>query len=367
MRLVATHADRQVSAENLPKACVILGAGASHDVRNEGSLVGNEDLQPPLATDLFNIARHPVYSSYVLNKYPGAHFLAQLLGPVISSGEQGVEDALRRFATHPDEQMRQHFKHVPAYLRDLIHFTTKGYVDIPGCHIQLVAGLLADVPHHVLFIVINYDTLLERALTQYRHQEYRFTSLQNYLAPDRRAKVLKLHGSTNWFAEIGSNESGWEALVERLDITQRPHENNIFVAEGVIDVRAPYDKTREYLYPMITAPLAEKTLSDVVCPASHLGTVQRFLWACHKFLVIGTSGLDRDLFELLQSAIDAPKPLVHFVGKGEPLNGTIERFEKGVAAFRRRVLPGESNHDDGFRTYVSGQHFRSFLAAAPPT
>ena len=37
------------------KICVILGAGASHDVRSAGSPVLNPGLQPPLARDLFDL------------------------------------------------------------------------------------------------------------------------------------------------------------------------------------------------------------------------------------------------------------------------------------------------------------------------
>ena len=36
-------------ADSLPKACVILGAGASFDVLNEGVRVGDFKWRPPLA------------------------------------------------------------------------------------------------------------------------------------------------------------------------------------------------------------------------------------------------------------------------------------------------------------------------------
>lgn len=45
--------------EQRPKACVILGAGASHDVWNPGSPPADESYRPPLAIDLFNIGGHP--------------------------------------------------------------------------------------------------------------------------------------------------------------------------------------------------------------------------------------------------------------------------------------------------------------------
>ena len=40
----------------LPKARVILGAGACHDVWNGGAPITDSSWQPPLAEDLFDIA-----------------------------------------------------------------------------------------------------------------------------------------------------------------------------------------------------------------------------------------------------------------------------------------------------------------------
>ena len=343
---------------------MILGAGASHDVRNRGSLLIDEDWQPPLAKDLFDIAEHPVYSEEVLNKYPGAHFLASLLAEEIASGEEGVEATLKKYAEHPDPQMREHFKQVPLYLRDLIFLASHRYLDVPGCYIQLVSGLLAQVPHRVLFIVLNYDTLLESALTYYNRDEYVFSFHQDYLADNRKAHVLKLHGSINWFITFGDYRSSWEAELRRLDVMQKPHDNDVMVADSITDAGAPYDGTESYIYPVITTPLAEKTLTDLWCPVSHQVEAQKFLRGCDKFLVIGTSGLDRDLFELLGSAVDTPEPFVHFVDNGEQINGTIGRFASGVEAFRQRY-PESSKHARGFRNYVSGPHFTRFLEAMP--
>jgi hypothetical protein len=64
---------------------------------------------------------------------------------------------------------------------------------------------------------------------------------------------------------------------------------------------------REWLYPVMTLPLATKTPGDAVCPQSHLETLQAFLADCEKYLVIGTSGRDADLLHILSESPRIPE------------------------------------------------------------
>ena len=182
-----------MTTEALPKACVILGAGASHDVWDRGAIIKREEFKPPLAKDLFDISTHPV-NQQILNEYQGAHFLAQQLASRLSGGMLSLEEALRGYANHNNAQIREHFKHIPAYLRDLIYRTSNQYVDIPSCYVHLVHSLLADYEHQVLFLTLNYDDLLEKALFRF-DQGLMFSDLGDYTAGNRQALVMKPYGS----------------------------------------------------------------------------------------------------------------------------------------------------------------------------
>ncbi|GAJ08050.1 unnamed protein product, partial [marine sediment metagenome] len=151
---------------SLSKACVVLGAGASYDVAGEGSPLINANFRPPLARDLFDINGHPDYW-YVMQSYNGAAVLSQELAPLILSGEISIERELRRYAEHKDERIRQNFKHIPAYLRDLLFRASTEYTHVPSSYMRLIIKLLADYPHDVLFITLNYDNLLESALERF--------------------------------------------------------------------------------------------------------------------------------------------------------------------------------------------------------
>jgi len=343
------------------KVCVILGAGASHDVAGEGSTLINPQFQPPLARDLFDIDGHPVYWE-LMQPYNGAAVLSQELAPLILSGETSIEKELRRYAQHKDERIRQNFKHIPAYLRDLLYRASTQYTNVPSSYMRLIIKLLADYPHDVLFITLNYDNLLESALKRFDPM-LQFREIEEYVADGRQAMVVKLHGSINWFRRLpGEKTADWISTVADLDILEKVPEKSILIADKVSIVGQAI-RDEHILYPILTAPLAGKGLIDVVCPESHVTAAKQFMKDCGKFLIIGTSGLDYDLLSLLNSAvIPNSRPMVHIVDKGKGTENTRLRFENNVKAFRKtRQNPSESTFNEGFRDYLSSQQFRVFL------
>ena len=291
---------------------MILGAGASHDVWDRGAKIIRKEFKPPLAKDLIDITKHDVYQE-ILSEYPGAHFLTQQLASRLSEGRLGLEEALRGYANDNNAQIREHFKHIPAYLRDLIYRTSKLYVDIPSCYVQLVHSLLGDYEHEVLFLSLNYDDLLEKALFRF-DQTLNFSDLGDYTSVCRHTIVMKLHGSINWFRPLLGRASQWEEIVRQTDIILRPADDEIIVVNNIEST-----KLSEYggngLYPIITAPLAGKNLGEAVCPSEHLDRAREFLQGCRKFLIVGSSGLDDDLLSLLDTWVpENSRPFVHFVG-----------------------------------------------------
>ena len=94
------------------KICVILEAGASYDVHDVGSGLLEGGLRPPLARNLFNLDHHDRFRS-ILSEYEGAVVLAQELANKSGEPDFDIEKELRRIAEHPNNQVREHYKHVP--------------------------------------------------------------------------------------------------------------------------------------------------------------------------------------------------------------------------------------------------------------
>ncbi|HEX9896660.1 MAG TPA: SIR2 family protein [Dehalococcoidales bacterium] len=338
--------------DRLPKACVVLGAGASADVWNGSApILSRGNYKPPLARDLFAIEKHPSYFN-ILNLYLGAKSLAAVLSPKSETREFNLEDQLRKLAEHKDKRIHQQFKYIPPYLRDLLWHASYQYTHTPGTYIQLIHALLADKPHHVLFLVLNYDTLLEQALALF-DPTIDFNEIHSYIGKERQAKVVKLHGSINWFKLIGTSSQPWETLVDSQDVFQKVKEDKIYLYNSggplmsiLISGNRPY--------PILTAPLAGKGVADMVCPETHIQFAKEFLKGCEKFLIIGCSGLDNDLLALLDEAIPSEaNPTIHLVGH-EDGEKALARFEKGVTAFHGpRETPPDILFKNGFRQYVN--------------
>ena len=211
------------------KVCVILGAGASFDVRNIGTPAIAQNMRPPLANGLFNMEENPHYFSSIMNVYPRARVLTQIIAPRAAAGTETIETELARLARHEDAQTSQDFKQIPPYLRDLLYRVSKGYTELPGHYVQLAHLLLKDHGCEVLFLVMNYDDLLEQALT-HLYPEFKFEKMSDYVDDGRPFKVVKLHGSINWFASLSANQADdWYSLVAEHDIFATIPEEDILI------------------------------------------------------------------------------------------------------------------------------------------
>ena len=332
------------------KICVILGAGASHDVKGEGTPDDKPQFQPPLANLLFDTRNQATWE--IMNRYAGARYIANLL-PNELRRRGGLEDCLKYYADHSDEAIRRHYLHIPPYLRDLLYHCGQEYIPDPSSYIELVNELLSVHSFEVLFLVLNYDNLLERALTHYDAETYAFSELGQYINSNRPAKVVKLHGSINWFRAVTRRPNEpWESAILAEDVLGKHPDSEIMVIDRVSHT---FDNqgANNWLYPILTAPLAGKGQSDVVCPKSHRDYAQEFLRVCQRVLIIGTSGFDSDLLELMRKSIPANLPqFLHFVGQDKnPTEMALERFINEIDAFRiqKSVV---SEFSDGFRNYL---------------
>jgi hypothetical protein len=350
------------------KICVILGAGASNDVYNVGTKKNNEGWKPPLVKDLFNIRENPSYWE-IMSRYTGAQVLSSELGPLIKSGAVSLENKLKEYATHENSQIKEHFKHIPPYLRDLIYVASTEYSRVPSNYVRLIINLLAQYTHEVLFVTLNYDNLLEKALTLYS-TDYQFRNIKQYISSNRVVKIIKLHGSINWFKTFAA-KGNWENSLHYFDVLQKVPEDQIKLEDNVGQINGKHEGDFFY-YPIVTAPLAGKTINDAVCPESHLKYARQFIRDCSKYLVIGTSGLDEDLLSLLDNEISSNStPVTHFVSGTYDAKDVYERFIKKVRAFHNASTFFAHNepyfhkvYDKGFDDYLTSQSIHLLLKDA---
>jgi hypothetical protein len=253
--------------------------------------------------------------------------------------------------------MRNHFKQIPPYLRDLLNAVVTSYTPgaaLPGTHLRLVANLLA-TGARIAFIDLNYDDYLEMSLARFDEQLL-IRAMDDYLADGREAIVAKVHGSVHWGMPLPQQGTLF-TLLPGFDPTG-PRTETILDRSRVDTREWSHPERRVPLYPVLTAPLAGKGHVDLVCPISHLKALQEFLGQCEEYLIIGTSGQDEDLHGFLrQHAKKVTK--VHCVSVSvEEAERVHERLASAcppLAHGRWKLVGG------GFRGYLGGEEFRAFL------
>lgn len=341
----------------MKKATVIVGAGASFDVSNDSRALNRDAItfRPPLARYLFSAEFWSIRE-----RYRGAKVLGSELGAsrVTDSGAFDLEAKLTEIARHSDKRVRRLFLDVPPYLRDLLLHCENFHREAPANYINLVRWLLEDQTHEIMFVVLNYDTLLESALTLF-DPTVTFRSIPSYVEHSRQAKVVKIHGSVNWGIRIPDSVTqhalrNYNRILDEFDPT-RAEPDAVELNDTREDSRSwrvGSSPTATFLYPKLTAPLRGK---EFVCPTPHTVAFRDFVSDCHQFLVIGTSGLDEDLLQELDTLCESGNCALTYVGPNqEAVASTRERFEAGVRAFRGSAVQPQLK-TDGFGGFASSK------------
>ena len=293
---------------HLPKLTVVLGAGASYGIADpDGTEIKDAGWQPPLANELFG--PRPAFEG-LLDRYPGAAMLGAKLRALSRSNGLEIEKELRKYADSHDPNTQRLFKEVPFYLRDVVLASQTGYARRPTNYDHLLPLILGEVPHEVCFVVMNYDTLLEQALGVFTGGNPEFRTFDDYIVGNPKFQVIKPHGSITWGIPMCEDLIPWAEGLANF-FPKRAAKPRVFP-----DALASTDSTtwtnrigtengpqNVRLFPAITAPVAGKARDDVLCPDGHKKSLYRFLSSCHKILIIGCSGLDEDLLDLLRTGL----------------------------------------------------------------
>jgi len=279
------------------------------------------------------------------------------LAEVLAAGSASLEAKLAESAVHPDPRIRDHFRQVPPYLRDLILSVTAGYTNnvSPGTHLRLVTSLLSS-NHQIAFLDLNYDDYLETALADF-DDELQISEFRDYVREGRQAIVGKVHGSVHWGAPFPRANDYFQGISGVPPLGPYPHA--ILEKSRTVSPQWITPNGEAGLYPILTVPLAGKGHTALRFRADHQHALQRFLQECERYLVIGTSGLDDDLLGYLDEYVSSVRT-VHYVNY-ESANTEVcrTRFQGGCVAFNRAsaVVP----FIGGFRAYLSSREFERFL------
>lgn len=338
---------------------VIIGAGASYDcVDPNDTGCFDSDYRPPLVHELF-ASRRPFNA--ILNKYPRARTRSGEIRAALT--REGGSVTLERILLEIREggaYDKADFIQIPLYLQELLgtvgeHYVTKGGSSRFDLLVRLIERSHYDA---VLFLTLNYDLFLEKALEVY--YSYQFEQIMSYLPENLKWKLVKLHGSVNW----GHRITNFPPEVQHQDILIPL---DTLRGELQLDPRfqiLPNHQVRRHangiFYPAIAVPVEGKT--EFVCPEPHVDFMRDFLSRCRDFLICGFSALDLHVLNELK-AVPAVDKLMVVCANPQESSNTMDRIFGRCEQFRNAQSKTyiESPYPRGFSDLVVSDELRVFL------
>jgi hypothetical protein len=335
----------------VPNLVVITGAGASHDCAS-GNVVKYGGLAPPLVKDLFSDDYRDALNRYPLVRQAATDIRRATRG----AGDSAIplEEFLRdhlRASENPYTQRR--YRQIPLYLQEVLN-STRGYTPEPDNYNALVnAALEFDT---VLFLTLNYDTILDDRIAEYQPLE----DLDWYVKTDDRWALVKLHGSVNWGwpielppeTQYASTVEWANGLIDGLARLPEFDPAEIVLRKGtdVAHFRLGDVESHTVYYPALAVPLGEA--DDLVCPPHHVDVAREALAASDglNLLVVGYSGADREVLRLLTESGNKPRKVL--IANG-PVETTIAAAGRIGEAFGIETVDDEWIFPGGFTDLVA--------------
>lgn len=273
---------------------VVVGAGASYDASS--SWDGAFQLRPPLVKGLFDRTHENILATY-----PLAQSAAPEIRDVLERKSGGkaisLESHLRKMyrdSTDPYDVRR--FYSIALYLQDLLWQVSKASVHFDNTD-RLVAALLRRF-EHVCFITLNYDTILDQALSKLDP----LRGLSDYISHSRWS-IIKLHGSVDWgyapTAKVDVDHPSAD-LKDLLSPTIRKGYSSLGGISNKEIPRFARSGGKEIkLFPALTVPVGEE--DEIVCPEKHQLFLRERLQAEEELdvLILGYSAYDRTVIQKL--------------------------------------------------------------------
>jgi hypothetical protein len=342
----------------LGSAAVIFGAGASSDCVDLPVEQIVAEARPPLTSGIFD----PSFGQFFA-PYSDASMLVSTIKAQLRDG-LALEAILRDFSQAAALHRRAQFLQLPLYLRDLFTWVGNTYTPNPTNYSHLANELIANF-ERVVFVTLNYDCLLEKVLSV-PSLGGPIRTLEDYNRP--RWSLSKLHGSVEWVRRsreilVPTNIQGDARTSTYLGaLTDLAYSH--MALDDIFDPEVSMPQHRimmleGYLYyPAIVVPVEGKY--GFACPVSIVQRLERDLEDCSSVLIVGASGKDTDLIDLLARHLGRVLNY-HFVGRGTETPDAARRFNPAVAQLAQ--APMSRIHDNGFTGFLAGG-FAQFVADA---
>lgn len=336
------------------KLAVILGAGASYDLIPAAlkTEVKNPEYRPPLTIDLFGSTIIPPLIAH----YPRAQTAIAWLRMRLSDGSSSLEGLLKELREVKEESETQQFRQIPLCLQHIFKEINDLYCYHPVNYSVLVSKTQRSSISSVAYITLNYDLFMEEAISKER--DIQFDDISKYVQEGETWMYIKLHGSINWGKRINKITNPGDTVAAFLENIRMLDLDKDLESKIVVDYSyksRPGTHAEYRFYPALSVPVEGEYKLN--CPDEHEDKLKDFLRDCKNILIIGVSGKDQDLLDILKETVTAEPKSVVLVG-GKNVGDAHNNFLASVPQFQNARW---QVYEEGFSGFLIKRQLDDFL------
>lgn len=361
-------------SENIVKndLLVIFGAGASFDCADKTKSSVNKEYRPPLTSQIFS-RQYPLedrstpgginsFKDSILNR----HFFASSIGHEYNPNTS-LEIYLSGLKISNYASDRKKYLALCIYLHDLFENISSRYLNasLDNNYHSLLLKLRKTQFPRINFLTTNYDTIFDATLEKL--YTFVFQDLNDYLnfqGDGKTFNYIKAHGSINWSfllndqcIELRESDNIINGRINVNDDLMRSIESanlvkiNHMIASGKIK------------FPAIAVPLGKYKFISPVQVENFLG---QKLNVSH-ILIIGYSGRDNTIFDLLKKILTIPAPANIFIVDKDEENvvNVSDSFKKNLGEMIRPTRESINYFPGGFTKFIN-EHCDELLSRISP-
>ena len=325
---------------------VIVGAGASHA---SGRYAG--DARPPLTSQLFACSRaDELLRIYSLAQEAGSAIQRTMNADTTIAFERALRDL-------QDDGYRHHTQMVLAvapFLQALL-LEYSNALQPHASRYGVIVDEVLKLQTEVIFVSLNYDTLLDGKLASYSP----LVELDDYLETDYGWSLVKPHGSVAWYVEQ-SQPFDPKTPPPDMTVVRAPVACEPVLGLTLAQVRNTQESTEHGItrrYPALALPDGPKDL--LVWPTRQREGLEGLLRKSPEIqlLVLGYSGLDTEILGLIAGGRSKIRRMTVVNADGERALDVYDRIlAAGIEPIWRDV------RDESFETWVDGDGLRTWAA-----
>ncbi|NEQ51428.1 MAG: hypothetical protein F6K11_15020 [Leptolyngbya sp. SIO3F4] len=341
----------QVVQSQSMKTIFIFGAGASYGAYGGKPRTRSIDLTP-LTANLFG---HPKFNTGISKAKNLTNLLEQ--ARIIEGNTFDLEKSLARLIEKRSEERLKSLLDLRFALHSVIRNTAISGSGTPSLYEDLWYRVKVSFEDggKVLFVNMNYDTILDQAISQ---SEGAISSFDAYISSESWGLVHP-HGAISWgyetpkeFAGLNSRTAILEKAMAIENVSLRLiHLKNDFPIENINLLNQNLSSSR---IPALALPVAGTLEKEkFVSPPEHIEYIKGFADKFSNLVLIGWRGLDPHILSLISPKGKRKLKNIHVVSNSK--TGAVSTLD----ILRQSGFSGENEVaiDGGFENYVKSSEF----------